>query len=107
MPRTLIHNSHYPHVLRCDLHARLDLPRRDCIDCRTIQGCRYYVRTGLIEIGGRVEIAGMNWINLITLILTLAETELPAVEGLIASIKGSTPAHQSTINLAVAAALQK
>jgi hypothetical protein len=49
----------------------------------------------------------MNWLNLIALIIQAAATELPEFENLIAGIKGSSPAHQATVNLAVAAALQK
>ena len=47
----------------------------------------------------------MKWLNLIALILQLAEAELPAIEGLIAGIKGASAAHQVAVNTAVTAAL--
>ena len=47
----------------------------------------------------------MKWLNLIALILQLAEAELPAIEGLIAGIKGASAAHQTAVNTAVTAAL--
>jgi len=49
----------------------------------------------------------MNWFALIALILQTAETELPVVENLIASIKGSSAAHQAAVNSVVSAALSK
>jgi hypothetical protein len=47
----------------------------------------------------------MNYLNLISLILTLGVDELPEVEALIAKIKGASPAHQAVVNKAVSAAL--
>ncbi len=47
----------------------------------------------------------MIWLNLISLILQLAEAELPAVEGLIAGIKAASAAHQAAVNAVVSAAL--
>lgn len=56
---------------------------------------------------GGETIVGMNWLNLITLILQTAEADLPAIEALIEGIKGATPQHQATVNKAVSAALTK
>jgi len=56
---------------------------------------------------GGETIVGMNWLNLITLILQTADADLPAIEALIEGIKGATPQHQATVNKAVSAALTK
>jgi hypothetical protein len=80
-------NADFPRAGRC-LIFRASQPgfyahgkARDCHGCRTIQWCPFYDK-------GKT----MIWLNLISLILQLAEAELPAVEGLIAGIKAVSAA---------------
>jgi hypothetical protein len=47
----------------------------------------------------------MNYLNLISLILTLGVDDLPQIEVLIARLKNASPAHIATINKVVNAAL--
>jgi hypothetical protein len=47
----------------------------------------------------------MNYLNLISLILTLGIDELPQIEALIPRLKNASPAHIATINKVVNAAL--
>src|ERR1019366_4493951 len=90
-------NQQWPRAGRCLLFAKYSTAARDCTGCRTIQWCPDYDKQK-----GQTT---MKWLNLIALILQLAEAELPAIEGLIAGIKGASAAHQTAVNTAVTAAL--
>lgn len=48
----------------------------------------------------------MNWLNLLTLILQAAETDLPLIEQIIDGVHTATPAKLRTLNIAVASALK-
>jgi hypothetical protein len=85
-------NAGWPRIGRCLLFA----PKpRTCTGCRTIQWCKFYDRQGTT----------MNYLNLISLILTLGVDDLPQIEVLIARLKNASPAHIATINKVVNAAL--
>lgn len=87
-------NLDFPRAGRCLVYWPIVKAARDCRGCRTIEWCPYYDKENI-----------MNWLNLINLILQLAEAELPAIEGLIGAIKGASSAHQAVVNAVVTAAL--